>query len=443
MGPAGSMRSCASTRRGAGTSPSKTGATDTASCCSGRTVRAIAIRRPRSWRRCGTCPVSRACSVRFTRTRNPSATPCRPAAFDWPSSTPLTCKPAVPGARCCGPISSPARRDHCRRRVGNGAQCCAHVTLRSTPLPTLPPVAKRTAKSSEGATMKIVGFEANGALHLGVVEGDQVIDLQAVDKAIPGDLGECLRRNNGDLSPLKDAAKRAPASARRPLKGLTYGLPVAAPGKVICLGLNYLEHVKEGSQRDNVPKFPTIFMRGRTSLVPHGQPIIRPKASETLDYEAELIFIVGKRAKHLTTANAYSCIAGYSCGNEGSVREYQRKTTQWDMGKNFDRTGGFGPWMVTVDELPAGGKGLKIQTRLNGQVMQSDNTDNMMFPIAETIAYITQGMTLEPGDIVFTGTPSGVGHARKPNPVWMKQDDTCEIDIEGIGVLVNPIENEK
>src|SRR6266446_3715333 len=126
-----------------------------------------------------------------------------------------------------------------------------------------------------------------------------------------------------------------------------------------------------------------------------------------------------------------------------AVREYQRKTTQWDMGKNFDRTGGFGPWMVTADELPAGGKALKIQTRLNGQVMQSDNTDNMMFPVAETIAYVTQGMTLEPGDIVFTGTPSGVGHARKPNPVWMKPGDTCEIDIEGVGVLVNPIENEK
>jgi len=220
-------------------------------------------------------------------------------------------------------------------------------------------------------------------------------------------------------------------------------LPVTKPGKVICLGLNYLEHVKEGAQRDNIPKFPTIFMRGNSSLVPHGEPIIRPKASETLDYEAELIFIVGKRAKHLTLDNAYSCIAGYSCGNEGSVREFQRKTTQWDMGKNFDRTGGFGPWMVTADELPPGGKGLKIQTRLNGEVMQSDNTDNMMFPVAETIAYVTQGMTLEPGDIVFTGTPSGVGHARKPNPVWMKPDDTCEIDIEGVGVLVNPIADEK
>jgi acylpyruvate hydrolase len=291
--------------------------------------------------------------------------------------------------------------------------------------------------------MKIVGFEANGGLHLGVVEGEEVVDLQAVDSSIPGDLGEVLRRGNGDLSPLQSAAKRAPTAARRPLRGLKFGLPVARPGKVICLGLNYLEHVKEGSQRDNIPKFPTIFMRGNSSLVAHGQPILRPKVSETLDYEAELIFVIGKRAKHLSLETAYSCIAGYACGNEGSVREFQRKTTQWDMGKNFDRTGGFGPWMVSADDLPPGAKGLKIETRLNGKVMQSDNIDNMMFPVAETIAYVTQGITLEPGDIVFTGTPSGVGHARKPNPVWMKAGDTCEIEIERVGVLSNPIEDEK
>jgi acylpyruvate hydrolase len=291
--------------------------------------------------------------------------------------------------------------------------------------------------------MKIASFAADGELHLGVIEGDQVIDVNAGDKTLPADLGVLLRRTNGDLSAVKDAAKRAPAGARRPLAGLKFDLPVGKPGKVICLGLNYLEHVKEGSQRDNIPKFPTIFMRATTSLVPHRQPIIRPKVSETLDYEAELVLVVGKRAKHLTTDSAYSCIAGYSCGNEGSVREYQRKTTQWDMGKNFDRTGGFGPWLVTADELPPGGKGLKIQSRLNGKVMQSDNTNNMMFSVAECIAYITQGMTLEPGDVVFTGTPSGVGHARKPSPVWMRPGDTCEIEIEGIGVLSNPIEAEQ
>jgi 2-keto-4-pentenoate hydratase/2-oxohepta-3-ene-1,7-dioic acid hydratase in catechol pathway len=291
--------------------------------------------------------------------------------------------------------------------------------------------------------MKIVGFEANNGLRLGVVEGDNVIDLQAVDAAAPTDLGEALRRNNGDLKPLADLAKKAPASARVPLAGLKFGFPVAKPGKIICLGLNYLDHIKEGPQRDNVPKFISIFFRVLTSMVPHLQPLIRPRVSIQLDYEAEMVAIVGQRAKHLTMDNAFKCIAGYSCANEGSVREFQRHTTQWGMGKNFDRTGGFGPWMVSADELPPGGKGLKIMSRLNGNIMQSDNTANMMFPLAETLVYLTKGMTLEPGDIILTGTPSGVGHARKPDPVWMKPGDTIEIDIEGIGVLSNPIEDEK
>ncbi len=289
--------------------------------------------------------------------------------------------------------------------------------------------------------MKIVAFDHNGSEHLGLVEGDQVIDLQSADSKLSGDLGEVLAKLNGDLKSLGDLAKKA--SSRVPLKGLKYALPVRRPGKVVCLGLNYLEHVKEGPNRDNIPKFPTVFMRGNSSLVAHDAPIIRPKVSESLDYEAELILIVGKRAKHLTMANATSCIAGYSVGNEGSVREFQRKTTQWDMGKNFDATGGFGPWMVTADELPDAATGLKIETRLNGTVMQSDNTDNMMFPVKEMLVYITQGMTLEPGDIIFTGTPSGVGHARKPNPVWMRNGDTCEVEIQGIGVLRNPIADEK
>ena len=156
-----------------------------------------------------------------------------------------------------------------------------------------------------------------------------------------------------------------------------------------------------------------------------------------------MVAVVGRRARHLTLANALACIAGYSCANEGSIREYQRHTTQWTMGKNFDRSGSFGPWMVSADELPAGGKGLKIQSRLNGKVMQSSNTDLLMFPLAETLVYASTGMTLEPGDIILTGTPTGVGHAQKPNPVWMKHGDVSEIEIEGIGVLRNPIEDEK
>ena len=290
--------------------------------------------------------------------------------------------------------------------------------------------------------MKIVGFEANKRERLGLVEGDSVIDLQTVDGMLPSDLGAVLRRTKGDLTQIADLAKIAKAEAYRPLAGLKFTLPVARPGKIICLGLNYLDHVKEGPQRDNIPKFPSIFFRTVTSMVPHLQPIVRPRESIQLDYEAELVAIVGKRAKHLTMDNAVDCIAGFSCANEGSVREFQRHTTQWGMGKNFDRTGGFGPWMVTADELPRGGKGLKIMSRLNGATMQSDNTENMMFPLAETLVYLTKGMTLEPGDVILTGTPSGVGHARKPDPVWMKAGDTCEIEIEGVGTLRNPIEDE-
>ncbi|MGI5212029.1 fumarylacetoacetate hydrolase family protein [Plantactinospora sp. CA-290183] len=290
--------------------------------------------------------------------------------------------------------------------------------------------------------MRIVAFEVDGARRLGVVVGDEVVDLREADPAAPVELRDWLAAYDGDLGPLAELAASAPARAVRPLDGLDHALPVAAPGKVVCLGLNYLEHVQEGPMRDNVPRFPTIFLRAATSLVPHQRPIIRPLASETLDYEAELAVVIGRRARHLSVADALSCVAGYSCFNDGSVREYQRRTSQWDIGKNFDRTGGFGPWLVTPDELPAGARGLKISSRLNGEVMQSDNTDNMMFPIAETIADVTRAMTLEPGDVLVTGTPSGVGHARRP-PVWMRHGDVCEIEVEGVGVLRNPVRDEE
>ena len=290
--------------------------------------------------------------------------------------------------------------------------------------------------------MRIVGFRSDRGLRLGIVEDDEVIDLQAVDPGLPNDLGAVLRRLDGDLGALKAVAGKAPVSARRPLAGLDYALPVAQPGKIVCLGLNYLEHVKEGRYADNMPRYPTLFMRGRNSIIAHLEPLIRPRVSETFDYEAELVAVIGRPARHMTLENALTCVAGWTCANEGSIREFQRHTTQWHIGKNFDRSGSVGPWVVTADELPPGAKGLKIESRLNGTVMQSDNTANMMFPVAETIVYATQGISLEPGDLLLTGTPSGVGHARKP-PVWMRPGDVCEIDIEGIGILRNPIEAEQ
>jgi acylpyruvate hydrolase len=290
--------------------------------------------------------------------------------------------------------------------------------------------------------MKIVGFTLGDELRLGVVDGDAVIDLQEADPSTPNDLAAVLRKSGGALEPLAEIAGRAPASARRPLAGITYALPVARPGKIVCLGLNYLDHVKEGPNANNLPQFPTLFSRGLNSVVPHQHPLMRPLASETFDYEAEMTVVIGKRARHMTLDDALSCIAGYTCANEGSIREFQRHTTQWHMGKNFDSSGSIGPWFVSADELPPGGKGLKIESRVNGKVMQSDNTANMMFPVAETIVYATKGITLEPGDLLLTGTPSGVAHARKP-PAWMRHGDVCEIEIEGIGILRNPVEDEK
>lgn len=214
--------------------------------------------------------------------------------------------------------------------------------------------------------MKIVNFETANGIRMGVVDGDNVVDVAAVDASLPNELGAFLRAN-GDMKKLAEVVKNAPASAKLPLNGLKFALPVANPGKIICLGLNYLDHVKEGPQKDNIPKFQSIFFRMLSSLTGHRQPLIRPKKSIQFDYEGELVVIIGKRAKHLTLENATDCVAGYTIGNEGSIREYQRHTTQWGMGKNFDQTGGVGPWMVTADELPRGAKGLKIETRLNGK----------------------------------------------------------------------------
>ena len=211
--------------------------------------------------------------------------------------------------------------------------------------------------------MKIVGFEESGRFRIGVVDRDEVVDLQEIDNRIPTNLADWLRDRDGDLKPLAAIARRAPASARRPLSRIKFSLPVARPNKIICLGLNYMLHIKEGRYADNVPKYPTIFFRCLTSMAPHMTSLIRPTVSETFDYEAELAVVIGRYGKHLTLENALDHVAAYSCANEGTIREFQRRTTQWDMGKNFDQTGGLGPWLVTADELPSGGRGLKIECR--------------------------------------------------------------------------------
>ena len=290
--------------------------------------------------------------------------------------------------------------------------------------------------------MRFISFEEHGQTAVGWLKNAQateLVDLRQVGLNLPTDL-KTLIATPGALQAAHDAAIKAPSAASKPLSRVNLLPLIPNPGKIVCMGLNYADHAKEGGNAR--PEFPSFFMRGATSLVAHQSPIIRPKVSTHLDYEAELAVIIGARARHLTAANALSCIAGYACFNDVSVRDYQRKTAQWTLGKNFDGTGPFGPCMVTPDELPPGAAGLRIQSRLNGKVMQDANTHDFLWNVVEALCIITECMTLEPGDVIITGTPAGVGYARTP-PVWMKQGDVCDIEIEGIGTLSNPILDEQ
>lgn len=215
---------------------------------------------------------------------------------------------------------------------------------------------------------------------------------------------------------------------------------IANPPKIICVGLNYLDHAAESPYKDT-PAYPAVFPRFATTLIGDGEAIERPLISEELDFEGELVAIIGKSGRHIPREKALEHVAGYSIFNEGSVRDYQFKSPQWTVGKNFDNTGAFGPYFVTSDELPRGASGLKIETRLNGQVMQSGNTADMIFPVDELIATLSEAITLQAGDVLVTGTPAGIGWARKP-PLFMKEGDICEVEIESIGILTNPIRNE-
>ena len=279
------------------------------------------------------------------------------------------------------------------------------------------------------------GYKSVGALSKG--SHDTYIDLCATDPLIRNNLQEIIQ--SPEQLERADLALKNSKAIGGNLKEISFKVPIERPGKIVCMGLNYADHAKEGGNAR--PEYPSFFMRGPSSMTAHLNPIIRPKVSDKLDYEAELAFIVGKKARHLTLENALDCVAGYSIFNDGSIRDYQRKTTQWTIGKNFDQTGAFGPWLVTPDELPLGCDGLNIQSRLNGQVMQNANTKDFLWGVAETIVLISECMTLEPGDVVITGTPAGVGYARTP-PVFMKPGDICEIEIESIGVLRNTIADE-
>ncbi len=285
--------------------------------------------------------------------------------------------------------------------------------------------------------MNFLTYLSDTGPRVAVVDGDNAIDLNHAQPHVPPDLRDALLAGVDVIA----AAHAAINSSAPRLKRATLKLAplIPRPGKIICLGLNYFDHAKEGGRAK--PEYPWFFFRGASSLIADGDAGLRPIVSERFDYEAELAVVIGKKAKHLTQENALDCVFGYTCFNDMSVRDYQKKTPQWTIGKNFDATGPLGPTLVTTDQLRPGAVDLRIQCRLNGQTLQDANTTDMIWGVAETIALLTECLTLEPGDVIAMGTPAGVGQARTP-PVWMKHGDVVEIDIQDIGVLTNPIQNE-
>lgn len=249
----------------------------------------------------------------------------------------------------------------------------------------------------------------------------------------PGDLLTLIGKGQQALEAAADALGNGTALELDSLEILP---PLPHPGKIICVGLNYHDHSAESGFEP--PKDPTLFARFPSSLIGHQQALVCPQESVEFDYEAELAVIIGKAGRRINKEHALEHVSGYAIFNDASVRDYQLRTPQWTLGKNFDATGGFGPTFITADELPPGCKGLRIQTRLNGRVLQDANIDDLIFDVASLISLISQAMTLSPGDVIVTGTPGGVGLARKP-PVWMKPGDTCEIEIDQLGILRNPV----
>lgn len=227
--------------------------------------------------------------------------------------------------------------------------------------------------------MRLVSFLREGRWRPALRRGDSIVEIADAD----------LVSAQAVIAAVM-AGRRLTEGRSHPLADITLGLPVPEPGKIVCIGLNYVDHAKEGG--NPIPDYPAVFLRTRSSLVAHGQPLVRPLCSDKFDYEAELAIVIGKPARNVSEADALSHVFGYACFNDGSLRDYQRKSTQWTMGKNFDGTGPFGPEIVTTDELPAGAAGLRIVCRLNGQTLQDGNTGNMIFPVARTIALISEVM---------------------------------------------------
>ncbi|GAB3788922.1 fumarylacetoacetate hydrolase family protein [Dyella agri] len=283
--------------------------------------------------------------------------------------------------------------------------------------------------------MRIVHFDKDGVLGIAADGGSGWHGLAERENGFPGTLPDLITQGADLLRAGRDLLSMHAID----LDAVRILPPVPKPPKILCVGLNYDDHLAESGLKK--PVYPEIFARFATSLIAHGEPIRMPRESTMLDYEAELAVVIGRGGRRIDRDKALDHVAGYSLFNDATIRDFQLRTPQWTMGKNFDGTGAFGPWLVTPDALPPGAHGLHIEGRLNGQVMQDSSIDKLIFSVPVLIEMISVAISLEPGDVIITGTPGGVGAARKP-PVYMQAGDVFEVEIEGMGVLSNPIQRE-
>jgi len=286
--------------------------------------------------------------------------------------------------------------------------------------------------------MRLCTIMSGGKPAVGVKMGNgKIVDLSKQMPRGPKSVVEILAGGKKVQAEVAKACAKPKAGATVSEKSAKYLPPIPNPGKILCIGLNYRKHAEETG--NPIPDYPVVFCRFDNTLVPHNGKMPRPSHSDQLDWEAELTIVIGRKCRNVPKEKALGVIAGYACFNDGSVRDWQRKSGgQFTLGKNFDGTGGFGPDIVTSDELPPGAAPLRIMTRVNGEVMQDSNTDDLIFDVPTLVHELSKVMTLDPGDIIITGTPSGVAVARTPQP-WLKPGDVCEVEIEKIGVLRNPI----
>ncbi|MDI7275170.1 MAG: fumarylacetoacetate hydrolase family protein [Anaerolineae bacterium] len=287
--------------------------------------------------------------------------------------------------------------------------------------------------------MRLVTFLTEGCLRLGALRqdegGESVVDLNRADPRLPADMIAFLAAGAEARSLAEEALAGTPSGAAIPLDQVALKAPIPRPGKIICIGLNYRDHAAETGAA--VPDYPTVFSKYSNAVVGPGEAIVLPRISGQVDYEAELGVVIGRRAKSVDEGDALDCVAGYLAFNDVSARDFQRRTSQWTIGKTFDTFAPMGPALVTADEVPDP-HALDIRLSIGGEVLQSSNTCNLIFTVPKLVAYLSAVMTLEPGDVIATGTPGGVGFVRRP-PRWLRPGEVVRIEIGNLGVLENPV----